>query len=250
MSNENEDNNQGNEIEEEQNIDNYKRRKSIRIIALVTAICLGIMIMGPIFTNLSLPSLEFLKESSQLTQKPEIKEFQKSIVTIMVDNKRGTGFNIKEDGLIVTNAHVVEDRESVIVSFYKGEIFQGKVSKVYEGIDLALIEIEAKKLPKLALGERLEINEEDEVLIIGNPLHYEAIANKGVVVGLTKIKGTRESILLIDAPVNRGNSGSPVINDDGEVIGVIFATISDENFSDRKLGAAIPINRLNQILQK
>ncbi len=238
------DENQNDDLFEEKYVEDDKSKKTIRIIALVTALCLLIMIITPLFRNLNLPSLNFLKESFKLTQKPEIEQLQQSIVTITVNGKKGTGFNIDEKGLIVTNAHVVENKKKVPIKFYKGRQFNGEVSKVYPDIDVALIEIDGKDLPKLELDENSEINKNDEILIIGNPLNYNGVANKGVIYGKAKVKGLDVPILLVDAPVNKGNSGSPVINEKEEVIGVIFATVNNENLDGKELGAAIPIEYL------
>ncbi len=226
---------------EEEYIEDYKSRKIIRIVAAITVLCVLFLIATPLFTNLNLPSLDFLKESSELTQEAHVKKLQESITTITVGNRKGTGFNIDENGLIVTNAHVVKDAKNVWVSFYKGKEFKGEVWKLYPHIDLALIKIEGKALPKLELAQNTEVKHGDEVLIIGNPLDYTGVANKGLIYGMSKVMGIDEPILLIDGPVNKGNSGSPVINKKGEVIGVIFATINSDKTEEKKLGAAIPI---------
>lgn len=225
-------------------IEDGKRKKVMRIVAFITIICLVFLIATPIVANLNLPALHFLKESFKLTQKTEVKEFQKSITTITVENRKGTGFNIDEKGLIVTNAHVVKNAEDVLVSFYKGKAFKGKVWKLYPHIDLALIKIEGKALPRLELAYHSDINSVEEVLIIGNPLSFEGVANKGVFYGMTDVKGMDKPIILIDGTVNKGHSGSPVINNEGEVIGVIFGTISMDKLEGKNLGAVIPIEYL------
>ena len=228
----------------EEVIEGYKSRKAIRIIASITALCLVLVVTTPIFTNINLPTLDFLKESLRLTQKTEVKKIQKSIATITVENRKGTGFNIDEKGLIITNAHVVQNAKNVLVSFYKGKEYKGKIWELYPSIDLAVIKIEGNELPKLALAKEPDINHGDEVLIIGNPLAYTGIANRGVIYGISKVQELEEPILLIDGPVNKGNSGSPVLNSQGEVIGVIFAIINYGDINEKKLGGAIPIEYL------
>lgn len=236
-------------FQEDVDIHHQKRRKSIRMIAIIILLCFGSMVVTPVMINLNVPSLQFLKESFRLNKEPEIQKLRKCIATITVENRKGTGFNIDEKGLIVTNAHVVQNAEHVFISFYQGKNFQGTVIEIYPTVDLAIIQVDGGDLPKLELEQNFKGNQGDKVLIIGNPLEYSGIANKGVIKGNAAVKNIDVPVLLIEAPVNKGNSGSPVINEEGNVVGVIFATINLKK-SETKLGAAIPIQYIVNKLTK
>lgn len=244
MYNDNNEHNDYDGTEENEKIDDFKRKNIIRTIALITALFFVFMIVTPLAENLNLPSLKFLNESFKLTQSSEVKEFQRAIATINVGAKKGTGFNIKDEGLIVTNAHVVENEKNVTVRFYKGKSFTGEVWQLYNDLDIALIKMDAKDLPKLEIEQNFKSKNGDEVLIIGNPLEYEGIANKGIIQGMARVSGIDVPVLLIEAPINRGHSGSPVINVDGKVIGIVFATVNNEDYRDSIMGVAIPIEYL------
>ncbi len=231
------------EDDEIMEIDNKKRH--VRILALIVAISLLFLVLGPALYNARLPQLGFLKESYELTKKPDIQRVQAAVTIIAVENRRGTGFNIDEDGLIVTNAHVVQDAENVLVAFKDGSEYKGEVIKVYTNIDLALINIEGKELPKLALEENEDVKENDEVLLVGNPLSFNSVANKALIVGKTTLSGSNEPVILVRGPIHEGSSGSPILNNNGNVVGIVFATIEN---NEEKLGLAIPVEYLNKEL--
>src|SRR5699024_9263154 len=83
---------------------------------------------------------------------------------------------------------------------------------------------------------------------IGNPLGFHGIANKGTIIDYTRLQNWDEDVIMMKAPVYRGSSGSPVINGDGEVIGVVFATTDRENYG--KVGLFIPINHYWKYIDK
>ena len=209
---------------------------------------LSIVLIGSTFAGLfqvfSIPAIDFLLTSAKLSQHEDIAAYKKAVVVVVTEDGKGTGFAISEDGTILTNYHVVEGNDTVSVVFPEDGRYAAEVVNTEPSIDMAVLKIEGKDLPKLTLEKDGTIEKEDAIRFIGNPLSFKGIANEGVVIGPTRLSDWNEDVMMIKAPVYRGNSGSPVINEHGSVIGVIFATL--ENDEHGKVGLFIPIELLNK----
>ncbi|MFF2445461.1 trypsin-like peptidase domain-containing protein [Neobacillus sp. NPDC058068] len=232
-----------------------KRRKRViaKIISSLLVFALLISGLGMWFDVFNLPAIRFIEVSNRLSKKTEVREYKKSVVTLEWNGIKGTGFTIASNGLIVTNAHVVENTERVNVHLSTGESFVGKVIAKHPEFDLAIVDIEAKNLPvlPLAVEKEWEQRKGEKITFIGNPLAFTQIANEGTIVGKVLLKDLDAPVMMIKAPIYKGNSGSPVINQNGEVIGVIFATIQDPNIETKEtLGAAIPSFYIQTILDE
>ncbi|GGJ88065.1 hypothetical protein GCM10007063_08200 [Lentibacillus kapialis] len=188
----------------------------------------------------SIPAINFLVSSAQLSAQEDIQTYKESVVVIEADGSRGTGFSISSDGTIITNHHVIEDEESVTVAYPAEGLFSGKVVASYPSVDLAVLDVSGEKLPYLELADAAMFDPGDEqVFFIGNPIRFSGIANKGRVLDTIELSGWDKPVVMMEAPVYRGNSGSPVINQDGKVIGVVFATLHHETHG--RVGLFIPI---------
>ncbi|ELU04102.1 hypothetical protein CAPTEDRAFT_93602 [Capitella teleta] len=137
----------------------------------------------------------------------------------------GSGFIIREDGLIVTNAHIVRGMKQVLVKIHDGKIYYGLVIAVDHVSDLAAIKIEAKNLPTLKLGDSKDVRAGEWVVALGSPFDLVNSAAAGIVssvargseeLGLQKAMEYIQSDVIIDF----GNSGGPLVNLDGEAIGM------------------------------
>ena len=149
----------------------------------------------------------------------------------------------------MTNDHVIDDTSMITVSFQNGKSYHAEVVVSNEEIDIAVLKIVANELnnPALELAKSWEPNQ--SIYIIGNPLMFNFIANKGKILGLTPAR--KYPMLMIDAPVYKGNSGSPVINNEGKVVGVIYATSTiNRDGSQIKVGLAVPIDYLQSYLER
>jgi len=212
-----------------------------KLAAGVLALMLCAQVMALLPQVFSLAAVRFLTVSAQLSQSAVIQEYKQSVVVIRSGGSKGTGFFVSGDGLVVTNRHVVDGASAPNVHLADGSVYRGTVLWADETVDLALVDIDAEGVPVLPLAETYDGAEDVPVYIIGNPLFFNGIANEGVTRGL--LEDRDPPMLAIDAPVYKGNSGSPVIGKDGKVIGVIFATSSmDEDGKKLRIGLAVPVD--------
>jgi serine protease Do len=162
----------------------------------------------------------------------------------------GSGFIISPDGYVVTNHHVVEEADEVEVTISDDHKVKAKVVGKDPATDLALLKVDdGKDLPYVALGDsdRVEIGE--WVLAIGYPLIYGKTATSGIIsakerkIGISQATSSFENFLQTDAAINFGNSGGPLVNMRGEVIGVNTAI----SVQGQNIGFAVPINQFKDI---
>lgn len=215
------------------------------------AIMMFINVLAFLPRTFSIPAVNFLIKSAELSTKEEIDIYQESVVVINSGNSKGTGFSISEDGYVLTNHHVVDNDQPISVAFPKQGLFSGDIVAQFEDIDLALLKVENKenvKLPHLPLAEKTEFEEREHVYFIGNPLRFNGIANEGEIIGYTQLSDWEKEVIMLDAPIYKGNSGSPVITMDGDVMAVVFATIRKDEYG--KVGLAIPITYFHERVQK
>lgn len=159
---------------------------------------------------------------------------------------QASGFIVSEDGLILTNSHVVKEANEITVALNDGREFSGKVIGQDPNTDVALVKIDAKGLPFLTLGNSDLLEVGQWVIAIGNPLGLQASLTVGVVSakGRNNLDIVRiEDFIQTDAAINRGNSGGPLLNLNGEVIGINTAIVSNMGLGGYMgIGFAIPSN--------
>jgi S1-C subfamily serine protease len=158
-------------------------------------------------------------------------------VSIRCKDSLGSGFFVAEE-LLLTNAHVVcTDRDSLRVVFEDGRTMWGEVQRVRDDVDLALIKVVGAGARGLSLGDAGAIAVGDRVVIIGNPLGLDFTVHDGGVSNITRIVN-RTAYLQLDSDLNPGNSGGPVIDDRGRVIGIVTLKVSAAD----GIAMALPIN--------
>ncbi len=172
-----------------------------------------------------------------------------------VQQSLGSGFVIDKAGLVVTNYHVVRTAESVYVSFSNSDSMRAEIVGRDAATDVALLKVVAnsRALKPLRLGDSDKVQVGDQVAAIGNPLGYERSITLGIVSALhrslTSPGGTPiDRVIQTDAVLNRGNSGGPLLNAQGEVIGVSSAIATGDIGSNSGIGFAIPINTVSDIV--
>lgn len=231
------------EEEDESTIKKKQRRTKLkRWIAIGVAFVLFLNGFAFIFQQYSMDTIEFLKTSYRLSQQEDIQTYKQAVVTIQGERLKGTGFNIAEDGLIVTNHHVIEGLQGIGVSFPNGEMYVATIIESYPEIDIAFLQIEGEHLPYLSLRENSG-DVDEHIYVIGNPLSFAWISNEG------EILSYEEEVVTISAPIYRGNSGSPVIGTDGEVVAVVYAkTVPAIGSGDSSVGLAVPVEKVRKKL--
>jgi serine protease Do len=168
---------------------------------------------------------------------PQQRRYREQPVTAL-----GSGFIISSDGYILTNNHMVGDAEKVEIELTDDRKFTAKIVGTDPVSDVAVVKIDAENLPHLELGDSDTLEVGEWVLAIGNPLGLSHTVTAGIVsakgrsVGLADI----ENFIQTDAAINRGNSGGPLINLDGKVVGINTAIVGATG--NIGIGFAIPIN--------
>ncbi|WP_106299166.1 DegQ family serine endoprotease [Marivita geojedonensis] len=140
----------------------------------------------------------------------------------------GSGFVISEDGFIVTNNHVIEGADEVLIEFFSGEELPAEIVGTDPNTDIALLKVESDEpLPFVSFGDSDTARVGDWVMAMGNPLGQGFSVSAGIVSARNRaLSGTYDDYIQTDAAINRGNSGGPLFNMDGEVIGVNTAILS------------------------
>ena len=230
----------------------------LKLGAVVLAVFFIFVTLNSLLTYLAWPSLGFIQESQELEKNPYLQELQEAVVQVIalkesvpVDVQgRGTGFNLSPDGLILTNRHVIEGAEEVVVNFEgKGSL---QVKDWYlprdKNLDMAILVLEGEDLPFISIDEEASPEEGSEVYIIGNPLGFPGIINEGRIVHrLSDGENIKTPLVTIEAPIHQGSSGSPVFNKERKVIGIVYATASIEDKED-PLGIALSLENMEEIV--
>ena len=224
-----------------------KQRPFVRLMVWAIALAL-VFNTGAILLNMfSIPAVEFIKVSAKLSAQEDIKQYKKAVVEISTGDSKGTGFAISDDGFILTNDHVIENALQLTVVFPDDGIYEAEVIASYPDIDTALIKVEGDGLPHLDIADSYPYTADEHVYFIGNPLYFTGIANEGTVLEWVQLDDWNEPVMMMQAPVYKGNSGSPVITESGKVVGMVFATLDTDEYG--RVGLFIPIDTFHDAMQ-
>ncbi|WP_407705372.1 DegQ family serine endoprotease [Sulfitobacter indolifex] len=163
----------------------------------------------------------------------------------------GSGFVISEDGYVVTNNHVIESADEITIEFFSGEELVAKVIGTDPKTDIALLKVEASQpLPFVSFGDSNAARVGDWVIAMGNPLGQGFSVSAGIVSARNRaLSGTYDDYIQTDAAINRGNSGGPLFNMDGEVIGVNTAILSP-NGGSIGIGFSMASNVVTRVIDQ
>lgn len=217
-------------------------------------LCIALLFWAVVWYGDALPTDQV---SEDLTT-PQIHEAVASTVVLIeaiADEGRsyGTGFFIDSNGYIATNYHVIEGYKSITVYLNSGYYYTAKVVGFCEAEDLALIKIDGNQFPVAKIGNSLSLKVGEKTVVVGNPGGMDApfstmegivsALNRKVLVDMGNY-GVELSMIQTSAPVSHGNSGGPLFNAKGEVIGVITRKLSEYD----NVGLALPINGCMKLL--
>lgn len=189
--------------------------------------------------------LTFLGTFSFASSNKLIEKASESVVTIVNGESLGTGFVINSNGYVLTNNHVIKDATSLKIKLGEKE-YKGKVVDKDSKKDVAIVKIEGvKNIPSITLANSDEVSNTEDVYAIGSPSGLEKTTTKGIISNKERDINNIKYI-QIDAVINPGSSGGPLLNEDGEVIGI--NTMIDEATKD--YGFALPINIAIELLDK
>ncbi len=163
----------------------------------------------------------------------------------------GSGFVISEDGFVVTNNHVIESADEIIIEFYSGQELKAKVIGTDPKTDIALLKVETDQpLPFVSFGDSDTARVGDWVVAMGNPLGQGFSVSAGIVSARNRaLSGTYDDYIQTDAAINRGNSGGPLFNLDGEVVGVNTAILSP-NGGSIGIGFSMASNVVSRVVNQ
>ena len=164
----------------------------------------------------------------------------------------GSGFIVSPDGMILTNAHVVKDMDEIKVTLAGNRSYTAKVIGVDPDSDIAVIKIPATGLPAVTFGDSSRLRVGEIVLAVGNPFGFNGTVTRGIVsaTGRTNVGIIGyEDFIQTNAPINPGNSGGPLVNIQGQVIGITTA-IATRSGGYQGIGFAIPSNSAKMVMDE
>ncbi|MCF6264404.1 MAG: DegQ family serine endoprotease [Xanthomonadales bacterium] len=163
----------------------------------------------------------------------------------------GSGFIISAEGYIVTNHHVVDAADKIVVKLADNREFEAKIVGSDEMSDIALLKIETDNLPSLRFGNSDALKRGQWVIAIGSPFSFEQSVTAGIISAKGRANGAQQYVPFIqtDVAINRGNSGGPLLNMDGEVVGVNSWILSSGG-GYIGLSFSIPINVANRTIEQ
>lgn len=163
----------------------------------------------------------------------------------------GSGFVVSEDGFIVTNNHVIEGADEILIEFYSGEKLPAKLIGTDPKTDIAVLKVEAgKPLPFVSFGDSDLMRVGDWVMAMGNPLGQGFSVSAGIVSARGRqLSGSYDDFIQTDAAINRGNSGGPLFNMDGQVVGVNTSILSP-NGGSIGIGFSMSSNVVSKVVDQ
>lgn len=151
------------------------------------------------------------------------------LVTITANGRTGKGFIVDGEGTIATNFHIVNSASRIKVSAASGDVFLGKIIRLDESRDLALIQIPAKTAQYFTLGDASSVDVGEDVFVLGGPSSNSTELTKTIINALRVIEGT--VLIQVDQQIDPANSGSPFLTEQGTVVGIASYKMGPDDYS-------------------
>lgn len=231
----------------------------LRLVALVTILAFAGLVFATSWPADHLTIPDVLIKSLHTEKDLDVKRLEQAVVkvhslsrqpgSLIAEQKSGTGFNIDARGVIITNHHVIANSINMTLTFPNGKTYKAVNWAGNPKVDLAVITLEARELPTIPVNYHERPVPGDKIKVVGNPLGLNNVVVDGKVERYYQIQDGTTEVFAIDAPVYPGNSGSPVFNREGQVVGVVFASLPQD---DRGYppGLAVPIKEVLQIQEQ
>lgn len=172
-----------------------------------------------------------------------LKQVRDTVVTVSAGEREGAGFVVNSAGHVLTNQHVVKDAKSIQVKLRTGEVLSATVVESSAERDLCVLKVERDHLPAVQFASSAKVKQGEDVAAVGAPLGLENTVTKGIISSTSReING--KQFLQIDAALNPGNSGGPVINADGFVVGVATKVAKEA----QNVGFVVPSDEVTAFL--
>ena len=266
--------------------ENHKIKKLLTLTGIIILVTIATILLHNMYLEIELyqsPSEEQMQAERLSTTVEEKKEESKKIVEVIEEVNEsivgiskikssgssifsengiselgmGTGVILSEDGYILTNWHVAGEKYSnCYITIENGKIYNGTVMWADSDLDLAIVKIAAKGLTPIQIGDSDQVQVAEAVYAVGNPIGFEfqKTVTSGIISAVDRtIKieeenklSYMEDLIQTDASINEGNSGGPLVNVNGEMIGITTIKIA----SVEGIGFAVPINTIKPIIQK
>jgi serine protease Do len=176
-----------------------------------------------------------------------------AVVSVTSGAGAGSGVIIRADGVILTNAHVVANAQTVEIGLANGGTMTGRVLGRDPSIDIAIVDVEGTDLPAAQLGNSDALEVGQTAIAIGNPLALERTVTRGIVSALNRTASefNLDELIQTDAAINPGNSGGPLLDSRGRVVGINTAVLRGAGgVGAEGLGFAVPINLASDVAQQ
>jgi serine protease Do len=225
------------------------------------AITRAIERVAPAVVGINVTQVREYRARNPIWNDPFLRDFFPSRIYRQKVENLGSGFIISPDGYIVTNEHVIHNATEILVTTTTGDQMQAQIVGADYYSDIALLKVEAKNLPYLEMGNSDSVIIGEWVIALGNPFGlFSNNDQPSVTVGVVSATNrdfsrnpegrVYKDMIQTDASINRGNSGGPLVNSLGQVIGMDTMIFTEGGGGSLGIGFAIPINRIKQIVEE